>query len=295
MVAVVSHDAGGAELVSSWLRQIREPFALVLDGPARRIFAQKLGEFPLSPLEEALDKADWLLAGTSWASDLEKNAILLARRRGIRAVAYLDHWVNYRRRFFQGQLPDELWVTDEFALRLAHAELPELPAKVMGNPYLDEIVEGIRAISAKGTSRPVAPAQVLYICEPIADHARKDFGNLGHWGYNEHKALRFFLQNLKLLGLENPQVRVRPHPSENREKYQWAEHEFAPRVNVTKEKNLVEDIAGAQVVVGCESMALVVALEAGRRVVCAIPPGGHPCRLPHLGIEKLGYPEKAAP
>lgn len=294
MVAVVSHDAGGAELVSSWLRQIREPFALVLEGPARRIFAQKLGKFPLFPLEEALDKADWLLAGTSWASDLEKNAILLARRRGIRAVAYLDHWVNYRRRFFQGEFPDELWVTDDFAWRLAQAELPELPAKIQGNPYLEKIAAEIRTISANGTFCDGKPGRVLYICEPVADHAQREFENSWHWGYTEHEALRFFLQNLEALGVDNPQVHVRPHPSERREKYLWVENEFASRASVVNGKTLAEDIAEAQVVVGCESMALVVALEAGRRVVCCIPPGGHPCRLPHPGIEKLGLSRRVA-
>ena len=294
MIAVVSHDSGGAELISSWLRQVDEPYVCVLGGPAREVFARKFGQVELCPLEQALGRADCLLAGTSWASNLEKDAILLARQRGIHAVAYLDHWVNYSRRFFQGKYPDEIWVTDAFALRVAQAELPGVPVKVQGNPYLEETVAGIRAITENGILRPAASAQVLYICEPIADHAEREFGNPRHWGYTEQESLRFFLQNLGFLDLPNPQVRVRPHPSESREKYRWVKSEFGPGVSVANGKTLVEDIALAQVVAGCESMALVVALEAGRRVVCAIPPGGHPCRLPHPGIEKLGFSRKVA-
>ena len=41
-VAVVCHDAGGAEIVSSWLRQQPQPkVQLVLDGPAVSIFEKK--------------------------------------------------------------------------------------------------------------------------------------------------------------------------------------------------------------------------------------------------------------
>jgi hypothetical protein len=43
MIAVVSHDAGGAEILSSWLRRCAEPYCVVLDGPAQVIFQRKLG------------------------------------------------------------------------------------------------------------------------------------------------------------------------------------------------------------------------------------------------------------
>ncbi len=43
MIAVVSHDAGGAEILSSWLLRNQEPYCLVLDGPAVAIFQRTLG------------------------------------------------------------------------------------------------------------------------------------------------------------------------------------------------------------------------------------------------------------
>jgi hypothetical protein len=39
--------------------------------------------------------------------------------------------------------------------------------------------------------------------------------------------------------------------------------------------------------VGCESMALVVALAAGREVFSSLPPWAPPCRLPHAGVRRL--------
>ena len=50
---------------------------------------------------------------------------------------------------------------------------------------------------------------------------------------------------------------------------------------------LAEDIAWADTVAGCDTMAMVVALAAGRRVISVIPPGGRPLTLPFGEIERL--------
>jgi predicted RNA methylase len=52
-------------------------------------------------------------------------------------------------------------------------------------------------------------------------------------------------------------------------------------------KTLLGQIQVADVVVGCASMAMVVALLAKKRVVCSIPPGGKACQLPQAEIEHL--------
>ena len=96
MIAVVSHDAGGAEILSSWLCRCAEPYCLVLDGPAKEIFRKKCGSKPIIPLHEAITLCDWVLCGTSWQSNIERRAIALAKSEGKKVVAFLDHWVNYR-------------------------------------------------------------------------------------------------------------------------------------------------------------------------------------------------------
>ena len=55
-------------------------------------------------------------------------------------------------------------------------------------------------------------------------------------------------------------------------------------------RTLAEDFAWADTVVGCDTMAMVVALAAGRRVVSAIPAGGRPLSLPFAEIERLFAP-----
>ena len=91
MVAVVSHDAGGAEILSSYVRQHRADAVFVLDGPARAIFARKLGALRHVALDAAVAQCEQVICGTSWRSDLEIDAIRAAKSLGKPSVAFLDH------------------------------------------------------------------------------------------------------------------------------------------------------------------------------------------------------------
>ena len=71
MFAVVSHDAGGAEILSSYVRRRGEKAVFVLAGPALRVFERKLGPIENAPLDQAVRQAAWVLCGTSGQSALE--------------------------------------------------------------------------------------------------------------------------------------------------------------------------------------------------------------------------------
>ena len=127
---VACHDAGGAEIVSSWLRRRPDADAVpcLLEGPARAIFARKLG--PALRTVDALPSLDGLglvLCGSSADAPLERGVVRAARAAGVRSAVWLDHWVNYPQRFVldgAAVLPDEVWVADEHAERLAAETLP---------------------------------------------------------------------------------------------------------------------------------------------------------------------------
>ena len=148
MIAVVSHDAGGAEILSSWLRQNKQPYCLVLDGPAIAIFQRKLGNCKIDPLTQAIELCDWVLCGTSWQSNLEKEAIAEAKFAGKKVVAFLDHWVEFEERF-QNQgvsvFPDEIWVGDMDAERIAQKIFPEVAVVLKSNPYFDDLQIELKA------------------------------------------------------------------------------------------------------------------------------------------------------
>jgi hypothetical protein len=219
--------------------------------------------------------ADWCLLGTSWQSDLEWRALGEARRLGKRAVSFLDHWVNYTERFTRGgkqRLPDEIWVGDEEAQALARQHFPRTPVSLVPNPYFAYVRQEIRRHEAARPAQTSPGARVLFVCENLSEHARLRFGDERHFGYTEFDALEYFFAHLRNLG-KVAQVTLRPHPSDAADKYAKVAAAHAPLVRLSSGEPLLEEIAEADVVVGCESMAMVAALLAKKRVLCSVPPG----------------------
>ncbi|NQW69744.1 MAG: hypothetical protein HQ457_05125 [Betaproteobacteria bacterium] len=288
MLAVVSHDAGGAEILSSYLRQNPQPHCLVLDGPAVNVFMRKLGDCQTTSLADAIDQCSLVLCGTSWQSNLEKQAIVQAKAAGKKVIAFIDHWVNYSERFqLDGKTiePDEIWVGDVDAEILAQQVFPTIKIVLIPNPYFKDLTEDLNKLHSPANL--ASRFSILYVCEPIREHAMLSFGNERHWGYTEEDALHFFLENTDALVRAISDIKIRPHPSESKSKYDWAKEAYAVVAETTSDKSLVQQIVEADIVVGCNSMALVVALLAKKRVISSIPPGGQGYNLPQAGIEHL--------
>jgi hypothetical protein len=287
-VAVVSHDAGGAEILSSWVNHTQHPVTVVVAGPAESIFRHKCPHAEFLPLKVALHKSSWVLCGTGWQSDFERQAIVSARALGKKTVSFLDHWVNFRERFVGANnyvLPDEIWVGDIEAERIARAQFVDIPIILQPNHYIEDLLVEISRIR-KPRSDSIFK-RILYVCEPIAQHSLLQFGNEHHWGYTEHEALSFFLNNVSALGRYIGSITIRPHPSEPKDKYDRLRNLYSLTLVHGGQKTLLEEILESDIVVGCDSMAMVVGLLASKRVVSSIPPGGRECQLPHKNIENL--------
>ena len=275
-VCIVSHDAGGAELLACYAVDNSLDCRLVLEGPAVAVFKRHMGSLDLWPLPDALAGSDWCLLGTSWQSDLEWRALREAKRLGMRTVTFLDHWVNYPERFVRcGEqlLPDEIWVGDEDALALARRQFPGTAIWLVPNPYFAYVQREIARCEARWPRTAAAAAAVLFVCDNLSGHARMRFGNERHWGYTEFDAIEYFFRRIGDLGTTVAQVALRPHPSDPEGKYSGVISAHAPLARLSSGKPLLEEIAESDIVVGCESMAMVTATLARKRVLCAVPPG----------------------
>lgn len=290
MLCVVSHDAGGAELLASYVARHKMPCEFVLDGPALKVFERRLGAISQTELDSALSRCDEFLTGSSWQSDLEWRAIAAAKKVGKPVTTFLDHWGHYRERFIRHGvecLPNTLWVGDAIAEQLARRIFSATPVRLVLNPYFEDVREELKKLES-AVQPVIGPSlRVLFVCEPLSEHGLKEYGDERHWGYTEFDALRYFFDNQAVLGRPLTSLVIRPHPSETKGKYDQIACEFGEIARVGGEKPLLQEIAESDVVVGCESMAMVVGLIAGRRVIAAIPPGGRPCPLPQPEIESL--------
>ena len=288
MVTIVCHDAGGAEVICAWVKNQDEAYSLVLEGPAIKIFERNLGDIKLLSLEDAIINSNWVLCGTSWQSNLERDAIRIAKKNNKLVVSFIDHWINYLERFIYNSeiiLPNIIWVGDCFAEKIAKKIFPNTKIELKENYYFNELKTNFDQYNQiiKIQNKTI----FLYICEPIKEHALLQHGDEYYWGYTEFEALNFFLDNTEALLEEVDEIWIRPHPSENPEKYYWVYTYDNLNIRVTGNISLFEEIAQASVIIGCESMAMVAGLLAGKRVVSSIPSNGRPCILPFGEIEYL--------
>lgn len=290
-IVVVCHDAGAANIIYSWIESsiqaspsLANSIRIYSQGPANYL----LDNFDIkhvvrcSSLDEAMKNAQTLLAGTGWATSLELQALDQAKKMGIRSISVIDHWINYSDRFcIEGwQIdPDELWVTDSYAKDIVEKTFPGVKVNQKPNLYIARTVDRINALSTPTSSM----LRILYVLEPFRKpwiKGRED---------GEFDALEYFFLHMEEL-LRSPvaEVRLRPHPSDPPGKYdRWLDSTKTFRLLLDVQPELEHSIAWADVVVGCQTMAMVVSVEAGKRVICSMPPWAPPCALPHEGIEKM--------
>jgi hypothetical protein len=292
MIGVVAHDAGGAEILSSYIRQRELSCLYCLDGAARAVFERKLGRVDTIALEELVAVSDEVLCGTSFLSDLEWRAIGLAKEAGKNATTVLDHWVNYRQRFVRNDewhFPDEVWVGDALAESIAQAQLPEVRISLVPNPYFLDLKEQLATLAESRKQEPRNPGlRVLYVSEPLREDGLALHGDERYWGYTEEEALRYFLSNAHALDSAISLVVIRPHPQESADKYAWAEKEFNGLPIVSgRAESLLEQVVASDVVIGGATMAMVVGLLAGKRVIACTPPGSKAELLPQAEIESF--------
>jgi hypothetical protein len=284
-VAIVAHDAGAANHIIAWLRGSDHSDVIpCLAGPALKLWHREYGESPQTGLADAVAASKTLLSGTGWASNIEHDARRIARRLGIKSIAVIDHWTNYRERFIrEGDeiLPDEIWVSDSHAKKIAETIFAKTKIVQHPNAFLAHLVHEIENIVQPHALE--SNHRLLYVLEPVRQA----------WGHSlvagEFSALDFFIENLHLLQLEKDTlIRLRPHPSDSIGKYDtWIQQQSNPLITLDIAPTLVESLAWSTLVAGCQTYAMVIALAIGRKVISSIPPWAPACTLPFPDIIKL--------
>lgn len=295
-ILAVCHDAGGAELVSAYVKKNigRYDFACAAFGPAEKIFKRKkIGKLAAvrkkSPLEllHGAKGFSMVLTGTSWGSSIELDFIKEAKLRGVKSAAYLDHWTNYRERFgyprknWRENLPDEIWVGDKYALKIAYRNFKKIKIKFSPNLYFKEIKENCEKRVG------VKPAGILFLSEPVGGSVNC-FGDADKKRASEFEILKMLLDFCAGQKIKN-RIIIRLHPSEKTGKYDKIISKYAGKLIIGKSNlnNLVDDIARAEIVIGMESMAIVVSLMRGKKTASFLPHKNIRCPLPFPGIIKL--------
>ncbi len=300
-VLVYCHDAGGAEIVSAYIRRHADEknFVCRVHGPAEKVFRRK--GIPYVPLDDRVTSAKDLLADEShpfeaiisepsWETPFGIELIDAGKRRGIKTITYLDHWVNHRQQFgypregWEGLTPDEFWVGDEHAERTAKEWFPGKNIRLMPNLYFEEIKEAYGAIAQ---STELDPKLILFLSEPISSTINS-FGDHEDIVFTETGVLESLCAYLAELH-GGYRVMIRMHPSEDHEKYRELLDKYADAldIRISCGTTLPEDFAPANYVIGMDTMALVLALKCGKRAISLMPDPKRNCDLPFPEIIKI--------
>ncbi len=290
-VLVVVHDAGGAEVIGAYVKKNRkhERFVCYGGGPARKVFLRL--KIPLRPIGTHAQEFSALMrrhatvtyalvAAPGWMTKTEINARAAAREAGIKTVIYTDSWVDERKRFgypkagWQSRLPDEFWAGDQFALARLREQFPNVPTKLVRNEYFVRERARVHDLRKKNSA-----GGILFLGNPTT-HSKTLLAVLLAEAARRESVVK---------------IVVRSHPSEHWRNYAWTikKHGRYASVERSLQKDLADDLARANVVIGTETMALAIA------VLCGIPsinfvPHGKRSILPFPSIKKVSTPQKAA-
>ena len=152
-------------MIAGLLETGRSDWRAYMRGPAEKLWQSAYPGVALSDtLDSTLEEVELLVTGTGWGSDIEHEARSLAKSRGIRSVAVIDHWVNYAERFVRhGETvwPDEFWVTDDYAMEIAKHAFPGQAVFQVPNRYVESQLRTIEQVGEASTP------ELLYVLEPI--------------------------------------------------------------------------------------------------------------------------------
>ena len=270
-VVVVSHDAGGSEIIAAYVKKHahEKDFHVYTAGPGARVFRREHIAFKRAPLErEKLANilgnhhdAEFALLGTGWMTQIESIALSEAKNIGLKTVVYLESWSGYRERFgypkkgWQKNLPEEIWVGDKYALALAQKNFPKVCIRHIANEYFKNIRQRYNEEKKEGS----LASKILFLSN-AATGEEEIFQSL----------CEYVLQkNISRI------LRIRFHPADNLSRYDQIIQKFkgAVRVEKSHEKYITRDFLQARVVIGTETVAMVGAVMAGIRTISVIIPG----------------------
>jgi len=276
MFSIISKDAGGAELACRFALNQNEKFCLALSGPAIKVFKKKFSKIKIISKSDAIKKSDWVLCSTSTEGNFEKDGIILAKKNKKKVVVLLDHWVEYRSRFIKNKklfIPDEIWVTDNYALRIIKKENFKTKILLKKNLYFEEFQKKAKLFKRK--KNKLSGKNILFLSEWVNPSHKKS--------YNEKECLKFFLNNLSSLKSKINKITIRFHPGEKIKKLRWLKN-YPNKILISKNKHVFDDILQHDIVVGINTIALVLGLIAKKKVISCIPSKTDKCDLPYKGI-----------
>jgi hypothetical protein len=219
-----------------------------------------------------------IVTGTSHpesSGKFEVRCIASAKHQQLHVISFVDHWINFALRFEglrEAEYPDEIWVVDENAKKLALEEgLPEHKLVVSGNPYHTYLKNYWRPhyknkeyLNKVGID--IDRKHLLFAPDPLSLR----LGKAGT-GFTEMEALETLLDIIPSLP-EPPVLLIKLHPLQPMEAIKRILESHKGRDVILLDKvDIPELIHSVDVVIGFYSNILLDAIAIGKEVIRYFP------------------------
>lgn len=251
------NDAGSAYMMASYFFFSKKKINTILTGPALKIFKKFnfiYKNFNKKKLEFLVKQSNIIYTGTGWQTDLEKNAILLAKKNKIKVISFIDHWVNYRQRFLLNAkkiLPNEILVNNKKAATQLKFDsfFKKSKIKLITNFYKKYILKKTKVFRFKKNDK----FNILFISEPFIKKIH---------GYSSQDIITELARYLRVNFKKKIILNIRMHPSQKKKDLKFIKEIKYKNIvlKISNRENLEEDIILNNLVVGCNSYALIVSL-----------------------------------
>jgi hypothetical protein len=213
---------------------------------------------------------DIIFAGTCIGNGLDKKLILLAKKKKIKSVAFVEHWSFLKERFLVSKnkslLPDYIFVTDLFSKKflISNLKFPQKKIFVIGSEYLNQLKKKKIKIKKKKINK------ILFISQPhkkLEKKLKKNFKINNFFGFNEFDVIKDLIQIIK----ENKHYKltIKKHPNESKYKYKSL---LKHNIKICGEKTSIYKIVSKfDLIIGMDSMLLFELKLLGGNVISYRP------------------------
>ncbi len=268
-ILIVCGDIGGAEIISSFVIEKKIKFKSYFSKKASLIFKKKKIKNKIINYENIRKnpyKFDLLITGTGWDSKYDREALYIFRNIEIKKISFLDHWANYKTKFYYKGLntyPSDIITSDKYSFNIAKKTFKNFNIKI--HKIKNYFISQTKANYKTKKKKLINSNSFLFIDEQNSKHYKFQ----RHSIYNEKKVLDFFIKKLFQKYNNNFELIIRIHPNDKINKYDNFLKE--KNIKISNNKELIDDLIYVKYVVGISSMALYVAERLGKLIVYALP------------------------
>lgn len=260
-IVVYSHDAGGAQILSSYLcsKKVNKVYG-VCAGPALKIFKEKNIKIKKISIDKSIKIGDHFFTTTSWKSNLEKIAMKKLLKNKIKFITFIDHWVHFKKRFNPRYLPEEIWTFDSRSYTICKKIFKKVNVRLKKNYF--------HTFAIKKISNYKKPTKYklnyLYLTEPLSNLYLKYYQK--KIKTTEVDYLNYFLKKCS----QKINVTIRIHPNDKLKKYKNIIKKYnSLNIKIDNKTNLYKQLATNFNIVSYQSSLLNLALKNKNRVLCS--------------------------